>query len=101
MTSESLVVRDVQYTGDPVAENCAIVTRIAPTFLRFGSFEIFKKRDPQTGQEVRPGAWRAVGRVSLCARSYREGGGGDGERAKFGMAKCGTTKVYQINAAVF
>lgn len=27
-----------------------IVTRVAPTFLRFGSFEIFKARDPRTGR---------------------------------------------------
>ena len=27
-----------------------IVTRLAPTFLRFGSFEIFKARDERTGR---------------------------------------------------
>ena len=32
-----------------VQERCSVVMRIAPTFLRFGSFEIFRKRDPQTG----------------------------------------------------
>lgn len=29
-------------------ENCAVVARLAPTFLRFGSFEIFKERDRVT-----------------------------------------------------
>lgn len=28
-----------------------IVTRVAPTFLRFGSFEIFKARDGSTGRQ--------------------------------------------------
>lgn len=27
---------------NPIQERCTIVLRIAPTFLRFGSFEIFK-----------------------------------------------------------
>lgn len=27
-----------------------IVTRLAPTFLRFGSFEIFKSRDERSGR---------------------------------------------------
>lgn len=30
-------------------ERCSVVMRIAPTFLRFGTFEVFRKRDPQTG----------------------------------------------------
>jgi hypothetical protein len=32
-------------------ERCAVITRIAPTFLRFGSFEIVKGRDEDTGRE--------------------------------------------------
>ncbi|XP_076090895.1 protein adenylyltransferase SelO, mitochondrial-like [Mytilus galloprovincialis] len=50
VTSESTVVRDIFYSGDPIDEKCTVVLRIAPTFLRFGSFEIFKTLDPQTGR---------------------------------------------------
>jgi serine/tyrosine/threonine adenylyltransferase len=34
------VVRDLLYDGNPKAEPGAITTRVAPTFLRFGSFEL-------------------------------------------------------------
>ncbi|MDN3644026.1 YdiU family protein [Lutimonas halocynthiae] len=34
------VMRDVLYDGNPAYEKGAIVSRIAPTFLRFGNFEI-------------------------------------------------------------
>lgn len=34
------VVRDMFYSGDPQPEQGAIVARVAPTFVRFGSFEI-------------------------------------------------------------
>lgn len=49
VTSEDRVVRDLLYTGHPVRERCSVVSRIAPSFLRFGSFEIFKPVDPMTG----------------------------------------------------
>jgi len=51
VTSDSKVVRDVFYSGNPIQERCSIVTRIAPTFIRFGSFEIFRPVDPNTGRE--------------------------------------------------
>uniref|UniRef100_K9IKY1 Selenoprotein O n=1 Tax=Desmodus rotundus TaxID=9430 RepID=K9IKY1_DESRO len=50
VTSKSTVVRDVFYDGNPRPEPCAVVLRIAPTFLRFGSFEIFKPEDEDTGR---------------------------------------------------
>ncbi|KAF6119524.1 hypothetical protein HJG60_010017 [Phyllostomus discolor] len=50
VTSQSTVVRDVFYDGNPKPEPCAVVLRIAPTFLRFGSFEIFKPEDEDTGR---------------------------------------------------
>lgn len=50
VTSDSRVVRDIFYDGNPIMERCTIVSRIAPTFLRFGSFEIFKPEDSQTGR---------------------------------------------------
>lgn len=38
------VLRDVMYNGNPEYEKGAIVCRVAPTFIRFGSFEIFSAR---------------------------------------------------------
>lgn len=38
------VVRDMFYDGNPQAEPGAIVCRVAPSFIRFGSFEIFTHR---------------------------------------------------------
>lgn len=49
MTSDTQVVRDMLYNGNPQSERASLVMRIAPTFFRFGSFEIFKKTDTQTG----------------------------------------------------
>ena len=46
--SDSKVARDKLYTGNVIQENCAVVMRVAPSFIRFGSFEIFKPKDPQT-----------------------------------------------------
>uniref|UniRef100_G3TG17 Selenoprotein O n=1 Tax=Loxodonta africana TaxID=9785 RepID=G3TG17_LOXAF len=51
VTSASTVVRDVFYDGNPKREKCTVVLRIAPTFIRFGSFEIFKPADTLTGRE--------------------------------------------------
>lgn len=34
VTSDSKVIRDVYYSGHPRNENCSVVLRIAPTFLR-------------------------------------------------------------------
>lgn len=39
-----LVVRDMFYDGRPRPEPGAIVCRVAPTFIRFGNFEIFAAR---------------------------------------------------------
>ncbi len=38
------VLRDVMYNGNPAYEKGAIVSRVSPSFLRFGSFEIFSSR---------------------------------------------------------
>lgn len=38
------VLRDVLYNGNPAYEKGAIVSRIAPSFIRFGSFEIHAAR---------------------------------------------------------
>jgi uncharacterized protein YdiU (UPF0061 family) len=49
VVSDSKVHRDLLYDGNIILEKCSIVMRVAPSFLRFGSFEIFKKPDPFTG----------------------------------------------------
>lgn len=38
------VLRDVMYNGNPAYEKGAIVCRVAPSFLRFGNYEIFTAR---------------------------------------------------------
>lgn len=43
------VLRDIMYNGNPDYEKGAIVSRISPSFLRFGSYEIFSsKQDVKT-----------------------------------------------------
>ena len=44
MTTGEGVVRDMFYDGHPRAEPGAVICRVAPTFIRFGSFEIFAAR---------------------------------------------------------
>ncbi|MGF1643931.1 MAG: YdiU family protein [Thiotrichales bacterium] len=44
VTTGEPVVRDMFYDGNPEEEPGAIVCRVAPSFLRFGSFEIFSAR---------------------------------------------------------
>jgi uncharacterized protein YdiU (UPF0061 family) len=47
------VVRDVLYNGNPAEEKGAIVCRVAPSFIRFGNFEIFASRgDHKTLKEL-------------------------------------------------
>ena len=50
-TSDTLVQRDLFYTGNIINEKASIVLRLAPTFLRFGSFEIFRDTDARTGRK--------------------------------------------------
>lgn len=38
------VMRDIMYSGNPEYEKGAIVSRVSPSFLRFGSYEIFAAR---------------------------------------------------------
>ena len=44
LTGET-VLRDLLYDGHPAHEPGAVVCRVAPTFLRFGNFEIHSARD--------------------------------------------------------
>jgi len=43
-----MVQRDMFYDGHVAAEKGAVVCRVAPSFLRFGNFQIFAKRDDAT-----------------------------------------------------
>lgn len=60
VTSDDYVIRDIFYDGNPKKERCTIITRIAQTFIRFGSFEIFKTLDPMTGRKG-----PSVGRIDI------------------------------------
>ncbi len=47
------VLRDVMYDGNPAYEKGAVVCRVAPSFIRFGNFQIFPSRgDIETLQEL-------------------------------------------------
>jgi serine/tyrosine/threonine adenylyltransferase len=45
ITTGDRVVRDMFYDGRPQREPGAVVCRVAPSFVRFGSFELFAARD--------------------------------------------------------
>lgn len=51
VTTGEEVVRDMFYDGRPRAEPGAVVCRVAPSFIRFGSFEIFSARSDLTNLE--------------------------------------------------
>lgn len=80
------VVRDMFYDGRPEAEPGAIVCRVAPSFLRFGSFQIHMARDDKAllekvtahtlethFPELGPYSEAAVGALfaEVCARTAR------------------------------
>jgi len=50
VTSDTRVARDPRYDGNVVQERASAVLRVAPSFLRFGSFEICRPTDPVTGR---------------------------------------------------
>lgn len=45
MLSGDEVLRDILYNGNPAYEKGAIVCRVAPSFIRFGSFEMLTSRN--------------------------------------------------------
>lgn len=47
--SDTLAQRDPLYNGNVIDEKCAIVMRLSPTFMRFGSFEIFIESQGRAG----------------------------------------------------
>jgi uncharacterized protein YdiU (UPF0061 family) len=48
MLSGDEVLRDILYNGNPAYEKGAIVCRVAPSFIRFGSFEMLTARNELT-----------------------------------------------------
>lgn len=49
VTSDSTVIRDLFYDGNAIREQASVITRLAGSFIRFGSFEIANEQDPITG----------------------------------------------------
>ncbi|TDW51403.1 uncharacterized protein YdiU (UPF0061 family) [Flavobacterium sp. 270] len=45
MLSSDEVLRDILYNGNPAYEKGAVVCRVAPSFIRFGSFEMITSRN--------------------------------------------------------
>lgn len=50
VTSDSRIERDINYDGNSILEKCTVILRLAPTFLRFGSFEIILSTSPESGR---------------------------------------------------
>jgi len=50
--SGDYVLRDMLYNGNPAYEKGAIVSRISPSFLRFGNFEIFTARKDKKNLKI-------------------------------------------------
>lgn len=46
------VLRDVMYDGHPAYEKGAVVCRVAPSFLRFGNYEIFAAREDEKNLKI-------------------------------------------------
>ena len=66
VTSSSVVQRDPFYDGRVQDEACTVITRIAPTFYRFGSFEVFKNKEGMSVYDREgPSAGNAVLRKKL------------------------------------
>lgn len=49
ITSDSFVERDLNYDGNIKYERATVVSRVAPTFIRFGSFQIADNEGPSFG----------------------------------------------------
>ncbi|WP_348825320.1 protein adenylyltransferase SelO [Flavobacterium aestuarii] len=52
MLSGDQVLRDILYNGNPAYEKGAIVCRVAPSFIRFGSFELFYSRNDRANLKL-------------------------------------------------
>ena len=56
VTSSSVVQRDPFYDGRVLDEQCTVITRVARSFLRFGSLEIFKSKGSNSYDRDGPSA---------------------------------------------
>ncbi|KAK2858749.1 hypothetical protein Q5P01_003369 [Channa striata] len=63
VTSDLLVSRDPLNSGRRIPERCSVVLRLAPSFIRFGSFEIFMGKDDFSGLQG-----PSAGRHDICAQ---------------------------------
>eukprot|EP00892_Ulva_mutabilis_P010238 jgi/Ulvmu1/7587/UM038_0010.1 len=54
--SATMIVRDPDYSGSPIQEPASVVLRLAPSFVRFGSFEVCKTADRSNTGEPGPSA---------------------------------------------
>jgi serine/tyrosine/threonine adenylyltransferase len=53
ITTGDEVIRDMMYDGNPQSEKGAVVCRVAPSFIRFGNFQIFASRgDIETLRQI-------------------------------------------------
>jgi uncharacterized protein YdiU (UPF0061 family) len=86
VTTGEEVIRDMFYDGRPRAEPGAVVCRVAPSFLRFGNFEIFAARRDTAILE------RLID--FTIARDFPDiGGVGDERRARWFEEVCVRTAV--------
>ena len=46
ITSDTEIDRDIEYNGNVIQEKATIISRLAPTFIRFGSFQIADPMGP-------------------------------------------------------
>lgn len=71
ITSETKIVRDPLYDGNPVHERATVITRVARSFLRIGSFEVAKPTDPRTDRGGPSRALSDKGRGVITVRPRR------------------------------
>jgi len=60
MSTTAEVMRDVKYTGNPIMENCAVISRISKSFFRFGSFESREADDSEAIKQLAQYVWKSL-----------------------------------------
>lgn len=63
MLSGDQVLRDVLYNGNPAYEKGAIVGRVAPSFIRFGSFEMLTARNEL--KNLKQFSWSTISNITF------------------------------------
>ena len=53
VTTGEMVIRDVMYDGNPAPETGAVICRVSPSFLRFGSFQIHSASNDYSTLQLR------------------------------------------------